>query len=202
MFSSLGELGPPDFGGWSPPAAPSPLQKGTKVGVGCCGAEALWGGLEDGQAAGGAAPFLPGALCPPASCRALREGGWFGLGGVGILFLVPHSQAETPSVGREPLVPHQLLEKLPTSSHLLEAPISPSRPSLQCVCSTGTSLLVFFPFWSPFGAFPGSGGVTSDSHMKSEAGALLLPPPSQDSPVPPAAPRVAPCPPGPVHVQA
>lgn len=91
----------PNFGGCSPPAAPSPLQKGTRVRVSCCGAEGLWGGLE-----------VPFATLQPAG---LLERGWFGRG-VAVLSLVPYSQAETLSVVREPLVPRQLLENLPISS--------------------------------------------------------------------------------------
>lgn len=104
-------------------------------------------------AAGGAAPFLLGAPCHPSTCRAPTREVWERCLG---FVLVPHLRAETLSVGREPL------------SHA-DTPVFGEAPHLitGSVFAAQVPHFVFYPFWYPFGAFPGFGGVTSDLQLVS-----------------------------------
>lgn len=144
----------------APCAAPSPSQKGTKVGVSCCGAEALGGGLEAVHVAvcscWGCSPVPTG--CPLSSFNvqgSYQRGRLVWERCLGFV-LVPHLRAETSSVGREPL------------SHA-DTPVFGEAPHLitGSVFAAQVPHFVFYAFWYPLGAFPGFGGVTSDLQLVS-----------------------------------
>lgn len=146
------DLGPQILEAVVPHAAPSPLQKGTKVGISRCGAEVLGCGFEAGHMAvcscWGCIPILARLPLPLSN---LQGSYWTGRlvweRCLSIIFSSPLTDRDSQCGQRAPCpmpafgeVP-QLLEKLPVSS--------------QAVCLQHRYLIWFSILFGTFSAFPG-----------------------------------------------